>query len=313
MCMRYCVSAVVAASVLLMAGCEPGAASGGGTGTVKISITDAPFPVDFIEEAIVTLVRIEIRRADDDAGEPAPTETPSGEEGDGVDDDGEGADDADDDDAGSPFVTVFEGPADINLLDLRCGVTAAIGSVEAPAGTYNLIRLIVEQGTIKLTDGRSFDLRVPSGEQTGIKLFTTFTVEDGEVTDLLLDFDLSRAFVPIPGGQVNEASDIDRFQFKPSHGIRAVDLGEAGAIAGSVTDGDEAPLAGATVSALQDDTVIATTTTCADGAYALLGLPPGDYVVRAEREEYLAGEGGPVTVTAGEETAADIALAAASP
>ena len=47
--------------------------------------------------------------------------------------------------------------------------------------------------------------------------------------------------------------------------------------------------ASAALSALQDDTVIATTTR-ADGAYDLLGLWPGDYVVSAAQERYVADE-----------------------
>ncbi len=67
---RQCMvlGSVLSATALMMTGCgEPPAnnsgGSGGGTGTLRLLVTDKPFPFEFIEEALVTITRIEIRRA----------------------------------------------------------------------------------------------------------------------------------------------------------------------------------------------------------------------------------------------------------
>ncbi len=61
---------------------------------------------------------------------------------------------------------------------------------------------------------------------------------------------------------------------------------ETGAINGFVQNSVPVPLAGVTIRALQNNIVIATTITGADGLYTLSGLAPGDYVIRATQGEY---------------------------
>jgi hypothetical protein len=61
------------ASVVVLAACFAGGCSGefgfngNGTGTLHLRITDKPYPYEYITEAIVTITRVEIRRAHDDA------------------------------------------------------------------------------------------------------------------------------------------------------------------------------------------------------------------------------------------------------
>ncbi len=308
-----------------------------GTGTIDLRVTDAPFPVNLVSQATVTITKIQIRAA---ASQPAASSQPSGDDdesaeseladdtpdtGDGTtaaakggsgaqatDDDSQEPTEEDDsaDAASGPWVTIFEDSKTFNLLDLRNGRTDLLASADVPAGTYTQMRLIVTEGSITLTDGRTFDLKVPSGEQTGIKLHFTFTVQEGETQPLLLDVDLARAFQPIPGSGARRPEDIRQFHFKPSVAMRLINVVKAGSISGTVT-GTSGPLAGATVAATRDGTTVTSTTTEADGTYTLSGLPTGTYAVTFAAEGYTQAEVSDVAVTAGQQTAGvDITLAA---
>lgn len=265
-----------------------------GTGTLRVSITDKPFPFDMIASAEVTVTEVKIN---------ADTEEDSEE---------------------SSWITVWqqgegEEPKTFDLLTLQNGQTGLLGEAEVPAGTYNQMRLIIDGGTVTLNDAESteFDLTVPSGETSGIKLHFAFAVETDGVTELLLDFDLSRAFKVIPGSAVDSVDEITNITFAPSlqDVLRVVDTSEVGEISGTVTDAaDSEPIAGAAVTAYDDiDTEVTTTATDDNGMYVLSGLEPGTYSVEFSATGYEDSNVADVAVTADETTEdVDAALTAAT-
>jgi len=224
-----------------------------GTGQLAIKVTDAPFPIDMVESASVTITKVEIRKA-----------------GDGISD-------------GNPFIVLLEDTLTFNLIELRNGVVDELLKMEIPEGKYNLLRLYVEEATLKIKDGDTYKVKVPSGQQTGIKIFVKpdFSVTGGLTTELLLDFDLSRSFQMI--GSFNNPRGINGFHFKPV--IRAVNNSTAGRIIGTVADTSLVKLANAQVWVMQD-TVIAETFTDSLGHYGLIGLPAGEYSLFATKENY---------------------------
>lgn len=280
---RCAAIAALLAGALLGAGCTArsllgdfsgwfeGWGSSDGTGTLRLLVTDGPYPIDLLESAEVTITRVEVFRAhsgrDDDEAELA--DEPGDELGDelddeldsedepddgqsardvddGSDDDEDDADDADDaddsDGAGGTvgFVVVFEGERSFDLLELRDGNTDLLADAEVPAGEYSKMRVFVSEGVVTLKDGREFRLNVPSGDRSGIKLRFDFEIVDSEETTLVLDIDLSRAFIPIPGGDVEDASQIERFQFRPSYAMKLVDSGDLEHLADDGDDGADA-------------------------------------------------------------------------
>lgn len=288
--------------------------AGDQTGTLRVLITDKPFPLKCIEEAFVTIARVEARRAgDDDAdattngnGGEAGTNGANGNGGEAGTNgtngnggastsgngsvstngngaaatNGNGAASTNGNGDGNPFIVISDQQQDFNLLLLQGGQTDLLGEATIPAGTYTMLRLIVTEGRIKLTDGREFDnLRVPSGEQTGIKLHLTFDVAAEGETVLLLDVDLSRAFKPIPGNPKDCTDDLREFKFQPSLAMRLIEIVDAASISGSVTadDVDALLIEDVLVTAYKGDEEITSTATDAGGQYTLLGLPAGEY------------------------------------
>ncbi len=270
------------ATAVTLAGCNPAMFGPAGDdsdsadpkpgGQLKVRVTDAPFPIEFVDEAWVTITRIDVLRcpdnADDDPHEPGDPNDPN--DGDGGDDDGDGD---------RPWITVFDDPNGLpfNLMTLRNGRLADLVDAELPAGSYKQIRVYVDGGRVVLTDGRWFPLRVPSGDRSGIKLRLKFEIVEGEDTEVLLDFDLVRTFKPIPGGAFQHAGEIRGFMFRPSLGLRAADLGESGSLGGEAADDQGDPESGVEVVAYRGKKLVATTYTEADGSYTFVGLSPGNY------------------------------------
>jgi hypothetical protein len=243
---------------------------GSGTGTLSIRITDAPFPIDLVEEANVTINKIEVRKKGD----------------------------------GSPFLIISEEEQNFNLLDLSNGVTDSLVEIDIPVGSYDLIRLYVDAASVVLKDGTEYDLEIPSGAQTGIKAFVkpAFEVAGGLTTELLLDFDVSKSFVV----QGTPPENITGFHFKPV--IRVANLSTAGRITGNVTDPLSAPAPDVFLSVIDADTTFTSTFSDENGKYALIGIPAGTYDLRVEEEGYKTDTIFGINVVAGNKTEQDIEL-----
>lgn len=261
-----------ALSIVLLSftGCQK---TGEATGHLSILVTDAPFPSDMIDEATVTITRVELRQ------------------------EGEAEED--------PFITVWEGSEKLNLLELRNGVIKELANVEVPAGTYNLIRVYVDKAGIVVKDAGSYSLKVPSGSQTGIKMFVapSLQVSGGLTEEVLLDFNLEKSFVL--KGNLKSPEGIKGFNFKPV--IRAVNNTIAGTIYGVVSDADELPIEGAAVTIVLDgDESLAQTDEA--GSYAFPGIPAGTYVLTTEVEGFETLSVEDVVVVEGNKTRVDFVL-----
>ena len=220
------------------------------TGQLTVRITDAPFPVKMVDYANVTINKVEIRSASSD------------------------------DDSSYIMLTDEDFSATFDLLQLQNGVTGNIVQMDIPVGSYDLVRLHVDSAEIKVTDGDIYYLKVPSGSQTGIKVFVNPAIEvaGGLSAELLLDFDIHKSFVV--QGKPDTPAGITGFSFKPV--IRAINESEAGRISGFVRNTSEEAIGAAEVFTViaPEDTLL--TLTDPDGFYALPGLDPGSYDVTAQ-------------------------------
>ena len=239
-----------------------------GKGLLRISVTDAPFPYDYVESAVIEIQEIRVR----DGG------------------------DADED---SGWITVFDTPTVVDLVPLTGGISQAIVDAELDPGSYDQIRILVEPVEVVLSDEAvsaigthtytyaEGNVKFPSGSTSGLKVKFEEPLEVvSELTsDLTLDFDMSKNFVF--NGPIDHNPGVKRVLFTPV--VRATNTSEGGSIlvtvwsdAGTRGDtSDDAPLPGAGVSVRNAaDEEVASGPTATDGTYTASGIAVGeDYTV----------------------------------
>ena len=296
---KFIFSLLMAMALIIMS-CSDGEGSGSaeGTGTLSVQLTDAPFPYELVAEANVTIYKVEARQVDND----------DDSDDDMNDDSSDDTDDSSDDD-NYPFITLMEDEIDVNLLELTNGLTQQLAEIDVPAGSYDLIRVYVKGVNVVLTDGTVYDLKVPSGDASGIKVFVdpAITVTSGLSSDLLLDFDVSKSFVA--KGNLNTPAGLNGFNFKPV--IKASNLSTAGTLSGNISTVEEevaVALEGAQISVFAADTLNTTSFSDVDGNYAILGLDAGMYEVVAELDGYLVSDTLDVQIDAANTTTQDFIL-----
>jgi len=255
-------------------------------GTLKVQLTDAPFPHDLVAEANVTIFKIDARYKGD-----TPLDTQS------ID----STDMTIENDKGAPFIVLMENEIQTNLLELTNGTTQNLVNLDVPVGSYDLIRVYVKGVNVVLKDGSTFDLNVPSGSQSGIKIFIkpSLIVNGGLTSDLLLDFDVSRSFVQNGNG----------FKFKPV--IKASNMSTAGSLMGTITAIEQDSiyaLEGAQVAVVVADTINTTTFSDVDGGYMIMGLDVNSYNVVVEKDGYLMQTEENIQINAAKKTVQDFEL-----
>lgn len=198
--------AVTAAAALIAAcGGSGGDGSKSQTGILKIGITDAP--VDMAAEVRVQFSGVELKPK-----------------------------------SGAAFTIDLTPARSFDLLHLT-GTTRAmlLDGVEVPAGEYEWVRLMVNADPNVANDsylvleegGMQCEMRVPSGDQTGLKLVRGFTVGVGSITDFTIDFDLRKSIVAPPGQNMMGGNCSGQvFTLKPV--LRMVNNLQVGAITGTV-------------------------------------------------------------------------------
>ena len=179
---------------------------GPGTGMLSLDITDSP--VDDADKVVVVFTGIEVKPA------------------------------------GGDVITInYCDPAvdvssckSIDLIPLQDGATTnLLDDEELPAGRYNWMRLKVytdetanDASYIEITKDEVtgiYNLFIPSGDETGLKLVSGFTIAQGGIKRLVIDFDLRKS--------VLEPASLDSpYLLKPT--LRILDQQDSATIAGDV-------------------------------------------------------------------------------
>ncbi|MFW6287290.1 MAG: DUF4382 domain-containing protein [bacterium] len=295
---KYILLSIVLISVLFLSACSSSVSDGvndsinDGTGNLALFLADKP--VNNVDKVLVTISEVQVKRTDTE------WETINSFEENG-------------------------GEQEFDLMQLRFDDTL-LGQRSLPAGHYEQIRLIVaadENGIgngkghnagksrVIYEDGTSDDIFIPSGTQTGLKINHDFIIEDGVITRLVLDADVSKI--------MHRAGNSGKIILRPT-AIDVIDKVISGNIEGRVLDENGNNLYDSiseeydvVIEAWQNGTIVKSTVAVAEeytkdtnddgiidenditkpaGSFLLRGLLEGSYTLKA----YVAdGEGNEVT------------------
>lgn len=189
----------LACASLLLAAC--GGGGGSDSGTLNLSVTDAP--VDNADAVFVTFTGVELRSGGD-----------------------------------APIVITFDEPIGLDLLQLQGDQSAfLIQGQELPAGVYDEVRLRVAgeansacnagngpYDSYITINGNDEPLIVPSGATSGYKVKGGITIAAGQRGDYTVDFDLRKS--------IAERGSTGCYNLKPV--LRVVDNAVTGTLTGNV-------------------------------------------------------------------------------
>ncbi|RCK73344.1 MAG: putative lipoprotein [Ignavibacteriae bacterium] len=220
---------LIIASFLIFSGCEKSTEPPSGQGELRLYLVDSPG--DY-EEVNIVVKSVAVHKSD--------TDTITG------------------------WTIINNTPATYDLLKLRNGASAILGTAKLTAGHYTQIRLLIDSGSTVVVNGISYPLEIPSGMESGLKLTHAFWIESDKLYELTLDFDANKSIVK----QGNNA-----YKLQPT--IRVVANVISGTISGKVLPLDANALVQTLVGS---DTV--STLPDTSGNFKLVALPEGTYSIK---------------------------------
>ncbi|MFD1526711.1 DUF4382 domain-containing protein, partial [Halolamina salina] len=177
---RQTVATVLAAAMLLLAGCgsgvAPGGSDGSGEGTVNMYISDQNNAIDDFEHLNVTVTQIAAHRVDDSEGDAEESETEVSETEVSETEEIDAEDDG--------WVTQDVDNVTVDLTELQGNNATVVGQIDAPNGTYDKVFVHISDVNGTLTDGSSTNVKLPSSK---LHLNEEFTVGNGEEIDFVFD------------------------------------------------------------------------------------------------------------------------------
>ncbi|MBA4311930.1 MAG: hypothetical protein C0417_04805 [Chlorobiaceae bacterium] len=215
---------------LIITGCEKSAVEATpGPGELKLYLVDSPGDYD---EVNIVVNRVEVHNSDID--------TTTG------------------------WSIINNTPATYDLLTLRNGASSILGTAKLTPQHYTQLRLMIDSGSNVVVNGIKYNLVIPSGMESGIKLTHAFTIEADKLYELTLDFDANKS-VQLIGSNT--------YKLQPT--IRVVSNVVSGTISGKILPTNANALVQTTVGL---DTV--STMPDTSGNFKLMALPEGTYTLK---------------------------------
>jgi hypothetical protein len=214
---------------------------GGGNGTLRVLLTDAP--ACGFDNVFVTVQEVRVH-LDAGAAESA---------------------------TGWRSITL-DPPRRIDLLTLGNGLLTELGRSSVPAGRYTQLRLVLADNStanplanaVKPTGMAEVGLSTPSAQQSGLKLQTAIEVGSGRQTDFVLDFDACESIVRAGNSGNTILKPVLRGMLLTTSGVQGrIDT----ALAGPQT----------LISLQQAGRIVKSAVPDSNGAYVLSPVAPGNY------------------------------------
>lgn len=205
-----------------------------GNGRLKIYMVDSPAELDSV---IVNVLQVSVHKAGNDTTE-------------------------------GGWTIINDSERYFDLLQLTNGASVVLGDTLLESGKYTQIRLLLGEDNYVYDNGIRYDLTVPSGQQSGLKLIHPFDIIADNLYELYLDFNVDKS-VHING--------TGQYIIKPTIRVQAAIV--SGTISGQVLPLD----ADAVVWTVSGEDTIATFPN-EEGFFKLMALPEGIYDVHVEPE-----------------------------
>jgi hypothetical protein len=162
------------------------------------------------------------------------------------------------------WIVVNDSTATYDLLVLTNGANAILADEELEPGHYTQIRLYLDEGSNVVVDGVTYDLEIPSGQQSGLKLNHPFDIEPEMLYELTLDFDAEKSIHQTGSGQ---------YMMNPV--IRVI----ANAVSGSISGIIDPAEAFASIWLVVEEDTVSTAADSTTGEFMLVAIPEGTYDV----------------------------------
>jgi len=238
--MKNCLLILLSISLVFILGCDGNSDKETETGQIIIRAFDAPFQGN-VEHIFLNIVEVSVHKSDSES----------------------------ESDTSSDWIVLSDTDTTIDFLELVNGEMAMLVQTELEAGHYSQQRLLLGDSSAIVVDGNTYDLKVPSGSQSGVKFNLGFSIAPDEIVEFYLDFDAERS--------IYKYANDSRYILQPT--FRVFKSQSSGTIAGTVTDTSGTGLQNISVYAVAGDDSI-TTLTGESGAYMLI-LLAGIYDVSA--------------------------------
>jgi len=176
---RNLCAGIAAAALALLSACGGGGGGGSSSsGTLNVSLTDAP--ACGFDHVNVTVQKVRVNQSST----------------------------ASDTDAGWSDITLSP-PLRVDLLSLSNGVLATLGQTPLQVGHYTQMRLVLAANdsnsplanSVVPTGGTETALTTPSGVQTGIKMNADITIAADQMADFVIDFNACKSVVAAGSGK----------------------------------------------------------------------------------------------------------------
>jgi len=142
--------------ILFLFSCGEKATAPEDKGVLQIFLTDKP--LDNVQNVYVTIGSVEVHQTGKGEGE-----------------------------AGTVYLPPPDSPVDLLALQ---GIEELLSSGSLEDGFYTHIKLEISEGTVVLDTAEEYELEIPSGK---VLIPVNFTIEEGKLTKVLLDFDAEKS------------------------------------------------------------------------------------------------------------------------